>query len=492
MEAYILFDKKVILQMNETKLKYGIWGGRFQIIHKGHEHVLHYVAKNYSHVCIGIVNPDPNTPAWSVAEHEKFDPQKNPFTYFQRAYLWNKLIKHYNIEAVIVPHWHPRKSLNIEFTFLPQPKKSREWIIPFIGDEEYKIKDFRDAGENVFELREESNDLKVIHASEIRRLFDNRDTSYKIDIPKILQSKTEEFLMKKEFCEQFIVIPILNDNLNPLLICGAIQLSFQYNKNLIFAPVVNVQNKEEWWKFKPIDDYFTFYEKHEMINCIMKSLNFHDYMVLPIIMKEHRCQLINTFLPDSDSRSWGFIKGINTDSGFKQFLREEIIEISTENIDNEIYIEVYSSLFDLYNRKHYYDDLFNDDEKNSEEKNMSKNDFSHANIGIINMPEGDINLNNQTANNIDPINKESIIADILTSKNEVEFKASVIKADAIFQNTSKIEIKKIIENIVNEQIDSEEKKTSFLKKFKVSALDISKSIIAGLLLQAIKNVVFIP
>lgn len=478
--------------MSERKLKYGIWGGRFQIVHKGHEYVLHYVAKNYSHVCIGIVNPDPNTPAWSVAEHEKFDPQKNPLTYFQRAYLWDKLLKYYSIEAVIVPHWHPRKSLKLEFTFLPQPIKSREWIIPFIGDEEYKIKDLRDVGETVFELHEEPNDLKVIHASEIRRLFDNKDTSYKIDIPKILQSITEEFLKKKEFCEKFIVIPILNDNLDPLLICGAIQLSLQHNKKLIFAPVVNVQNKEKWWKCEPIDDYYTFYEKHEMINCIMKNLNFRDYMVIPIIMKGHEFQLINTFLPDSNSRSWGFLKGINTDSNFEQFRREKMITIDPTNINDEIYLEVSSSILDLYNQKHNYDDLFKDNGKSSEEKNMSKNDFSNAKISILNMPEGDIYMNNQSANYNDTINKESIITDILKSKNENDLKASVNKADTVFQNTSKVELKEIIENIVKEQIDSEEKKTSFLKKFKVSAIDISKSIIAGLLLQAIKNLVFIP
>ena len=107
---------------------YGIWGGRFRIIHNGHDYMLKHISENYEHICIGIVNPNPKIPPCEIKEHDKFIIDRNPFTYFQRAYLWDLLLKSYNIDAVIVPHWHPRKSLKLEESMFLPPKISRELL----------------------------------------------------------------------------------------------------------------------------------------------------------------------------------------------------------------------------------------------------------------------------------------------------------------------------------------------------------------------------
>ena len=100
------------------EMKYGIWAGKFQIIQRGHEHVMVYVSENYQQVCIGIINPDPEKLIRNM-QYERMC-KKNPFTYFQRAYLWNKLLRYHSTIAVIVPHWQPRLSLRLESTFLPK------------------------------------------------------------------------------------------------------------------------------------------------------------------------------------------------------------------------------------------------------------------------------------------------------------------------------------------------------------------------------------
>lgn len=478
--------------MGEKKAKYGIWGGRFQIIHKGHEFVLQYVAKHYPNVCIGIVNPNPAFPAWNTLEHEKFEPKRNPFTYFQRAYLWNLLLRYHSIEAVIVPHWHPRKSLELESTFLPYPQKSREWVIPYLSGEEYKIEDFENAGEIVCILYdEEPAELKLIHASEIRHLFCNGNNHFKAYIPEKIQLATEKFLKGENLDEQFIIVPILKDNLHPLLICGGIQLAFDTNKKLIFAPVVYVRDEDKWWRVKPIEDYFTFYQKYEMINIVMKGLQFYDYMVLPIIVKNNQCEAIDAFMPDSNRRTWFFINRINSSSVFKQIRSEEILTIDTKTVSNDIYVNVFISITDLYNQRHYFDNFFNDDESEGDDQ-MSKYDLSNVKANTVNIVEGNIEggVHSNTYVDTEYSSAEDIIAGILKTSNEAQFKELLQKADETLANKSQSETQRIIEDTVKKHIDSAEKKNLFLQKVKQFTFNISNSIVAGLLLQVIKNLVF--
>lgn len=343
--------------MSQRK-KYGIWGGRFQIVHRGHEYILKYVSSNYSNVCIGIVNPNPNKPAWNVAEHEKFDPRKNPFTYFERLYLWSMLLRENSIDAVIVPHWHPRKSLKLEKTFLPAIVSDREWVIPRLDGEEFKIEDFQNAGENVYVLDDLPPELKQIHASDIRVRFDNNDRFFKEDIPSCIQEITEAFLKRRDVKKDFVIVPISGDNLHASLFCHSINISFDENKTIIFAPIVNVKNFDEWWKCDPVEDedsFFSFYRKSEIINSIMRQLHFYDFCTIPLIVRNGAIQDIDAYFPSQSRRSWLIIKNINSSTAIKQILKSErIIIIDQTNcnaISNDYFLEVSLLLFGAFQEK---------------------------------------------------------------------------------------------------------------------------------------------
>jgi len=283
--------------------EYGIWGGRFQIIHIGHEFVLKYVAEHYSNVCIGIVNPIPRCPPCDIREHDNFLVDKNPLSYFERAYLWNILLKHHDIDAVIVPHWHPRKSLALEWTFLPQPKNKRTWIIPNLNGEDVKILDFEHANETV-EVLEIPADIKLIHSSELRRFFNEKY------IPETIRNETN-IVLNGDIPQKYIIVPILGDDINPLLLCGGIQLSIDKGCIIIFSPVVKVGQDEMWWNSRSIDDdYFTFYQKHEIINKLMHEVEFYNFLVTPFIVQNDSCNLeiIDSFFPKQKYRSWLFFR----------------------------------------------------------------------------------------------------------------------------------------------------------------------------------------
>lgn len=478
--------------MNRLIEKHGIWGGRFQIIHKGHEYVLEYVAKHYSNVCIGIVNPNPKVPPCSVTEHEKFLPEKNPLTYFQRIYLWNKLLRHHNINAVIAPHWHPRKSLKLEETFLPQPKGQREWIIPFLPDEEYKIRDFRNAGEFVRELHEIPNDIQVIHSSNIKRLYDKKCKSFKSGIPEEILLDTQEILDGRSIRQKYIIIPILGDNIHPILICGGIQLVFETGYKIIFAPTVNVANEKDWWNYPPQEqDFFTFYQKHEMINNIMRALDFYDYLVIPIIVKNGICE-IESFFPESNYRAWFFVKDINADAVFKPFRHEEIMKIKEDKISNEIYINVFNQRINLYRKHNYYDDYFIENE--SEETTMNDVNYYGPTNGNqqINVFNEKVKGNVIQQNTL-PIPKSlgEGIALILDSKENNDSIQTIIKeTDSLLQNETKEQGERVIEKTVKEQVDSKEKKNEILKKLHSFSIRAGESIIIGLLLKAVSALVF--
>lgn len=481
--------------MKNVKAEYGIWGGRFQIIHRGHEFVLSYVNNNYNNVCIGIVDPIPDNPPCDVLEHEKFDPQKNPFTYFQRAYLWNLLLRHNSIEAVIVPHWHPRKSLKLESTFLPLPPHTRHWVIPFLPGEDFKIKDLEKAGEIVDVLDEEENDnLKLIHSSRIKKLFDDKVKDFKDDIPEKIQFQTEDFLNRKKLEENFIIIPILGDNLHPLLICGGIQLSFDNNQKLIYAPVVNVVNEKKWWNFESIEDgNFTFYEKHEIINVIMKKLQFYDYMVAPIIVKNNKCQAIDSFLPKPDSRTWFFTKENSNPIIFKEFRRESSLKINCQELVFKDIYKVVSCFKDrLYEQLGYNNIYFNNIES-EEDKRMAKNDFTGmqvtGNVFITDIIEGEIR--SDVYNGAEKENyAEGMIFDVLKANDEIGFKNHLKKADDFFKTFSETEIQRIVDETVNKYIDTNERKNTLFQNLKRFSLTVSNSIVSGLILQALKNKLF--
>ena len=87
-------DKK--RRRKNMNTRYGIWSGRFNIIHNGQESVLKKLINQYDTICIDIMNPTPGEPDWkTIDNNEKYSKENNPLTYFQRLYLWSIVVRYY-------------------------------------------------------------------------------------------------------------------------------------------------------------------------------------------------------------------------------------------------------------------------------------------------------------------------------------------------------------------------------------------------------------
>lgn len=82
------------------------------------------------------------------------------------------------------------------------------------------------------------------------------------------------------------------------------------------------------------------------------------------------------------------------------------------------------------------------------------------------------------------------ISNIISSNEEKVFVKNCKEADAYFENKNKQELQSLIDEVVKKNIDSQEKKTGFLNKVKQFGFNIATSLVGGLLLQAVKNVIF--
>ena len=476
--------------MEKTKhdYNYGIWDGRFNIIHNGQEHVLMKVLNEYNNICIGIVNPTPGEPPWEPLNNEKYSKEKNPLTYFQRVYLWNILLRHYCREAVIVPHWPPLNSLVLEKTFLPSPKNSRQWIIPELRNSMYKAKDLKDAGENVrsFDIAPHFANTSASHL--IDSFKTNRD-DLQSSIPKVILNQTIKFLNGENLNEEFIIIPILQDNINPILICKGIQCSCDKGKTLIFSPVVDVNDGDEWWKLSPPKaGCFSFFKKYEIINKIMNHLRFYDYYVIPILKKGNSCYRVEDFLPPN--RSWIFLDGCNTDEIFDEIYSEiGVIEVDCNDVNNNQYMNMALYLNEIFLEQKY--NLHSQNQRNGkDESNMSKYDFSHATINgpVIDRVEGDSKYTQK--NGLANSSLENILSIILTEAKAQDYELLFSCADERIKDVTVPNRERIVNENVKKHIDTEEKKKSLLEKIKNAAFDISKSVVGGILLQALKGLVF--
>ena len=474
---------------------YVIWGGRFQIIHKGHEFVLKYAEKHYKNICIGIVCPNPSSPPCSADKHDKFREEYNPFSYFQRVYLWDLLLKYHNIDAVIVPHWHPRFSLCLEKTFLP-PRGDREWIIPLIGDEIVKIDDYeKKRNEKVFHKFEVPNELQSINASQIRQRFNDKDPNYKHDIPPALLAKTEEFLDLNNHIlnDNYIILPLIGDNIDPTLLCSGMYEAINTHSKLIIAPIVDVQNKDDWWNYEPImNDYLlTFYRRYEIINKMMKSIPYYDFYIIPIIARENTYEHLDAFMPKIKNRVWLLYKQLNKASAFKTInnnMDERISKFDTNNIPTDIIAKLSNIKQIMLEKLDYYTRIKNqnreEDHMDTDTKIQINGDIKAQQVNIaqtISAPFiGSVSSSAQEL--------EQLIKLIICSNNEKEIQESVKNVDDIIKDTSENEIP--IESLVKKHITSSEEKESFLQKICRFTHDIPKSLIIALLCEAAKKMIF--
>ena len=321
--------------MAEVKNKHGIWQGRFQIIHKGHEWVFLNILSRYEKKCIAIVNPNPHKPP---NEHfERFDSEFNPFSYFDRMLLWKKILESHNVSAMLFPVWHPRQSVALENYILP---KKREWIIPILNEEElYKIRDLHAKGELTYSDFSMPTDIQGISATSIRMMFDRNDINYKTFLPESI-SDLMYSIYKNGDSNEYVVVPIIEERFNAdeiIQACRSINISsYDY---VIFGVNVPIKNSETWWfENAAQDSYLTYFERYSFIKNVMDELKITKYLVTPLFFRDglYCDEESEPFLPVN--RTW-FLDRSDIDSvivsNFFKYLakEEEVVNINCKRDD---------------------------------------------------------------------------------------------------------------------------------------------------------------
>ena len=292
--------------MTET----GIWQGRFQYIHKGHTHIFDTELSKFKNKMIAIVNPNPAIPAKNF---ERFGISRNPFSYFERMFLWKKYAESVGVEVTIFPCWHARYIVALENEFLPS-RNTRSWIIPLSQDdsEEEKSDDLRNLGENVFNANymEEPAECRAISATMIRRCFAEKNYDYRKYIPECICSYTEKFALFQDETTYYAV-PIIDDCFEPCSIQAAINhIKNDDNAYALFVVTVHVSPGEfswinesnlPWWFKKAKSGYVTYYKKAQIINSLMRELGLSNFLIVPLFVMDNDLNVLreynDTFLP---------------------------------------------------------------------------------------------------------------------------------------------------------------------------------------------------
>ncbi|MBK8453993.1 MAG: adenylyltransferase/cytidyltransferase family protein [Thiofilum sp.] len=175
----------------------GVVFGRFQPLHKGHiEHILTAKSK-CNHLYVGITNPDPSMTKEDKTNIERSKAKNNPFTYYERYQMIEKLLISNNIA-------------NAQFTIIPFPLHDQHLIKYYCPlDSNFYISIYEKWGVRKKEILEgyklnvevmynypEAN--RMISGSKIREnLLTN--TSWIEDVPKT----TLEVINKIDLVERF-------------------------------------------------------------------------------------------------------------------------------------------------------------------------------------------------------------------------------------------------------------------------------------------------
>ena len=464
--------------------RYGIWSGRFNIIHNGQESVLKKLINQYDTICIDIMNPTPGEPDWkTIDNNEKYSKENNPLTYFQRLYLWSIVVRYYSVEAIIVPHWPPLKNICLEKTFLP-PKNHREWIIPNLRYSEQKAKDLLILGERVNQLDIDPS-FSNYSSSHMIKEYGINTTELKSSIPRSVFNQTINFLEKKSINKSFLIIPILEDTIDPRLICCGIQRYCDIGDCPIFSPVVDIGDCENWWEHESLNnDYFSFFQKYKIIKQIMHYIEINDYYVIPILKKGNHCYRIDDFLPQK--RTWLFKEGTNTNNIFQEYYNSESVIFDKQlNYNNKLFLDVSDQISKIFYKQNYH--LFYH-EKRKDENNMPYNDFNGATLNI----GGDFVAHDKNTyiSNLSTKDLPGVLDEIFKTDNLKSFETLFAFADEKAKNMTEEEQKSTVEISLKKHIDTEEKKNGFLQKIKEAPFDIAKSVVGGLILHAIKILVF--
>ena len=336
-------NKCLNVDKSKIRTKIGIWQGRFQIIHRGHEYMFHNELVEYEKKHIAIVNPNPSICPYDSSIFYNFRIEMNPLNYFSRMLLWKKLVENYNLDnptnKIVVnffPCWHAQEYIVLENEFLPQEterQKDREWIIPNSSDyEQNKSIKLTELGEKVnlsdsFRLENlipiaEGTVLSQVHSSDVR----NELSKFTLDNIKKEELNYTNLYVPEKIIDLTINMYYGNDPLKYLAFSfigdyvdvyslqyciNKIKNSDEFDYLLFVIPILvshgatswpqgfvksKVKDDElPWWYKKsihPTKFINTYYEKLKLVNDIMEKYGIENYLITPyFIMDEDATQL---------------------------------------------------------------------------------------------------------------------------------------------------------------------------------------------------------
>lgn len=259
-------------------------------------------------------------------------------------------------------------------------------------------------------------------------------------------------------------------------------------------------DNEEWWKCKTCDEcVLTYHSRYEIINELLRSISHFDFMILPIIFKGGQSIDLDAYLPPMHSRTWLFVDNINDFTLFYDIQKNEHFKIvNKRNVPDDIYFDLLILKRHLLEEKGYFGfkriQLRKDGNQMSNKKDgsqVSKFDLSGVkSIGVLASIEGDM-LGDIISNGKSyKQDLDFFVKEIIKTNDEKSMRSLLQEADKYLADQDESECKVIVEKTVNEHINSEESKKSFLQKIKQFSFDVSTSFLGGILVEAVKVLVF--
>ena len=332
---------------------------------------------------IAIVNPNPK---YKPCAYTNFmDDADNPFTYFQRLFLWNEIVIDYNKDreedkkvVSMFPCWHAQQTVALENEFLV-PREDRAWIVPFkpgadtsndmqatkawalkrCGERVYRAPIEKE--EDIFCIEESNSEtravrLDALHASRIRASLDrdgDMDKQYQYCVPGCIADTQKRFYLNIKSNDdafsglniKFITLPFIGDTLEMESLQYAINEYKQRrekgeNVYLVFSITVKVENAQDWWFKNAVHDESSMYyfrEKADAIHRLMQAQGVDHYLTAPYFIQDNNFNTLadynKAFLPPQNKNVW--ILNSRKESYYAYRLRAYLRNqsVTTKNID---------------------------------------------------------------------------------------------------------------------------------------------------------------